>query len=186
MVYSSVARETLLPDLSRLHSESWLDSRIAPGPSAVHGQGMFGNANIEAGEVVMIWGGEFVRRERAAGARARGKLLIQLDDDLFSVEERGDDPTYFTNHSCDPNVWMLDAVTLVARRVIAPGEELTLDYALFESEEDTVLPWGCICGAYVCRKRVTGRDWRRPDLQMRYAGHFSPLINRRIAKTASK
>jgi hypothetical protein len=27
---------------------------------------------------------------------------------------------------------------------------------------------------------VTGEDWRRPDLWARYAGHFSPYLERRI------
>ncbi len=34
------------------------------------------------------------------------------------------------NHSCDSNLWMADEATVVARRDIAAGEELTLDYAL--------------------------------------------------------
>lgn len=58
---------------------------------------------------------------------------MQLDDNLYSVEERGADETYFTNHSCDPNVWMMNAVTLGTRRCIPTGEELTVDYALFEA-----------------------------------------------------
>ena len=29
---------------------------------------------------------------------------------------------------------------------------------------------------------VTGNDWRLLELQERYAGHFSPFINARIAK----
>ncbi len=111
---------------------------------------------------------------------------MQLDDNLYSVEERGDDRTYFMNHSCDPNVWMTDAVTLVARRGIPTGEELTVDYALFEADEGFTAKWTCACGSNLCRKRVTGRDWRRPDLQERYAGHFLPLIARRIGPYAQK
>ena len=41
----------------------------------------------------------------------------------------------YTNHSCDPNVWMQDEVTLAARRDIAIGEELTIDYAMIEGDE---------------------------------------------------
>jgi hypothetical protein len=75
---------------------------------------------------------------------------------------------------------MQDEVTLAARREIAEGEELTIDYAMFEASEDWVPQWECCCGSALCRGRFTGVDWRRRDLQERYEGHFSPFINERI------
>ena len=72
--------------------------------------------------------------------------------------------------------------TLGARRDIAAGEELTLDYALV-----TVSPaWRmeCHCGAAECRGGVTGNDWQLRSLQHVYAGHFSPFINARISVSA--
>ena len=131
---------------------------------------MFAISPLSAEETVVIWGGTFVGTEEAESARTQGKLVMQIDDDLYSIEERDEDPTYFMNHSCDPNVWMADAVTLVARRGILLGQELTVDYALFEASEDFVLEWECVCGSTDCRNRVTGRDWRRPDLQARFSG----------------
>lgn len=164
--------------------EPWLDPRVKLGRSPVHGQGMFTTALIDVGEVVAVWGGTFATTQEASRAKALGKLVMQVDDDLYSVEERGEHATYFINHSCDPNVWMADAVTLAARRQIAPREELTLDYALFEADEDSTMPWECLCGSPACRQHITGRDWRLPDLQQRYAGHFLPLIAQRIARLA--
>ena len=96
---------------------------------------------------VVIWGGCLVGKEEAGRARAEGKVVMQLEDGLYSVEERGEDATYFMNHSCDPNVWMAGVVTLVARRDIEPGEELTVDYALFEAYEGFVGTWECVCGS---------------------------------------
>ena len=75
---------------------------------------------------------------------------------------------------------MLDGRTVGARRDIAAGEELTLDYALFSSAPEWRME--CHCGSALCRRVVTGNDWRLPELQERYAGHFSPFINVRIAK----
>jgi hypothetical protein len=45
------------------------------------------------------------------------------------------------------------------------------------------LAWSmaCNCGSPHCRRIVANEDWRRPDVRERYAGHFSPLLNRRIA-----
>ena len=160
---------------------SWISPKVEIRESPTHGRGMFATSPLSAGEAVAIWGGTLVDIEAATLARSEGKLVMQVDDNLYSVEDRGEDQTYFMNHSCDPNVWMTDAVTLVARRSIPTGEELTVDYALFEASEDFTAEWECACGSDVCREQVTGRDWRRLDLQERYAGHFLPLIARRFA-----
>jgi len=55
-------------------------------------------------------------------------------------------------------VWLADEHTLVARYYIRAGEELTIDYALFEGDETDVKPWECLCGSPLCRCRITGRD----------------------------
>ena len=107
---------------------------------------------------------------------------MQLDDDLYTIEERGEYATYFMNHSCDSNVWMRNGWTLVARRDISVGEELTLDYALVEGDESFLPDWECACGSSECRKKITGQDWLLPQIQQRYKGYFSPLINKRIAR----
>ena len=128
---------------------------------------------------VMDWDAWMEEVERA---RAQGKVVMELEDGLYIIEERGEDPSYFMNHSCDPNVWMADTMTLVARLDVMPDEELTTDYALFEASEGFTMDWECLCGSPHCRKRVTGRDWRLSELQERYAGHFLPLIAKRIAR----
>ncbi len=87
------------------------------------------------------------------------------------------------NHSCDPNVWMIDEVTLVTRRLVDAGEELTADYVFWQADEDWIAPWQCNCGAERCRGSITGRDWRLAELQHRYNSHFSPFINRRIERS---
>ena len=87
------------------------------------------------------------------------------------------------NHSCDSNLWMADEVTLVARRDIAAGEELTVDYALHTADPDWELDAPCNCGSALCRGTVRGSDWRLAEVQERYRGHFSPFINERIAKS---
>ena len=47
------------------------------------------------------------------------------------------DASYFHNHSCDPNCWFsaANSSTMVARRDIKPGEEITFDYGLQESAD---------------------------------------------------
>ena len=170
----------------RLHAplRSWLDPCLIVRPSPIEGRGLFAAAPIRAGEVVIRWGGRpitddevqtFDARWRATGtpystaAIGEGRNLLQGEDD----------PLRYGNHSCDPNLWLVDALTEVARREIAVGEELTFDYTLA-----TVVPWQmpCRCGAARCRGVITGDDWRLPELQARYRGHFSPFIEARIAR----
>ena len=173
--------------------DSWFSPKIEIGESALHRRGTFATEPIAVGEVVELWG------ERTGGkttviytsdlqavesARHDGKVVMQWDDDLFSIEDKGADDGYFLNHSCDSSLGFRDAFTLVSRRAIAPGEEVTLDYVLFEADEAFVAEWRCTCGSARCRGTITGTDWRRGDVQARYLGYFSPLLAKRITRAA--
>ena len=87
-------------------------------------------------------------------------------------------PVRYGNHGCDPNLWHQDAFTVVARRPIAAGEELTLDYATHTGVEGWRM--ACRCGAAGCRGEVTGADWRRPELRAAYGDHWTPMLLRRM------
>jgi GNAT superfamily N-acetyltransferase len=105
--------------------------------------------------------------------------LVLNPDSLERVVQADDDPLACGNHSCDPNLWMADAITIVARRRIEAGEEATIDYALVTVDEGWRM--ACRCGSPLCRDVVTGSDWTRHDLQQRYRDHFAPFINQRIS-----
>jgi uncharacterized protein len=163
--------------------QDWISSKVEIRPSAIHGKGMFAVTALVRDEVVVVWGGTFVGRDDAEKARLAGKAVQQIEEGVFEVFDRDQPgPSYYHNHSCEPNTGMEDEVTIVALRTIRPGEELTVDYAMFEANEDCVMPWECRCGAPKCRKRITGRDWRSRELQARYGRHFSPILLRRIAQ----
>ncbi len=164
-------------------THSSLNQKIEIRSSPLKGRGMFAKEHIKSGEIVIIWGGDYVSKWEAMKAKNQeGKVVMQLDENLFTVEERADDITYFMNHSCEPNVWMKNAFTLIARRDISPNEELTADYILWEADENYVAKWDCNCGSPICRKKITGKDWQLPELQKRYKNHFTPLLNKRIRK----
>lgn len=162
--------------------EDWINSKIEIRNTSDRGKGMFATSPIYKGEVVVVWGGNYVNKKEADRASENGKLVMQFDEDLFSIEDRGESNAYFINHSCNPNVWMKDAFTLEARKDITIGEELMADYALWETDENKISKWRCFCGFLDCRHVVTGKDWRLPELQERYKGHFLPLISKRIEK----
>ncbi len=166
------------------HSE-WLDPRIELRHSSTAGRGMFARSAISKGETVIVWGGTVVTRADIEAGKVDEDSTVPIGEGLYlgsaaGTYNRDEDLSDFMNHSCDPNVWMKDEVTLVARRDIPPGEELTADYAMWKDDEDSVVTWTCRCGSPLCRHRITGRDWRLSELQQRYDEHFSPFLNERI------
>ena len=163
-------------------NENWINPKIRIGDSPIHGKGMFAEGDIERGEILAVWRECYTDRTGAEEAVRNGKGIMQWDEDVFSYETERNPEHYMLNHSCDPNSWMADAHTLTARRDIRKGDEITVDIAMFEDQEDAVTDWSCNCGSSMCRGRVTGKDWMREDLRERYKGHFSPLINKRIEK----
>jgi hypothetical protein len=170
----------------------WLDPRLTLRPSPIGGRGLFAQAPIAAGEVVIIWGGTLFTDADIADGRVAPGSTVAIGEGLYLgsapgtyVRER-DDLGDFINHSCDPNVWLQDEVTSVARREISVGDELTMDYTLFLAREDHIADWRCRCGSSLCRGVVKGRDWRIPALQARYAGHFSPFLSARIGRLSAE
>jgi hypothetical protein len=103
---------------------------------------------------------------------------VQVEERLYLASHGPDEGPDFINHSCDPNTGLEGQIALVALQRILPGEEVTIDYAMCDGSPYD--EFDCACGSPICRGRVTGDDWRNPVLRERYAGHFSPYLERRI------
>jgi SET domain-containing protein len=160
-------------------ASSWLNPKLSVRESPIAGLGVFALAPVERGEECCRLAGELMTDKRFrvyVADRARYSALA-VDEGLHLVQSDGD-PTTKGNHSCDPNMWLADSVTVVARRPIAAGYEATIDYALLTREPTWSME--CKCGSALCRELVTGEDWRLPELRARYEGHWSPFIERRI------
>jgi uncharacterized protein len=163
---------------------SYLSPKTEVRESEIHGRGLFATKNIAKGEVVAIKGGHIVDREtlRREITPKLGPVEIQIGDDLFiapvTAEERELSMLY-SNHSCDANVGMRGEITFVAMRDIRAGEELTHDWCVTDDDDYSVT---CKCGSAKCRKKLTGKDWQRPELQKRYAGYFSAYLAEKIAR----
>lgn len=143
------------------------------------GFGLFAQQPITTGELLVVWGGEVVTEEflHQLPERARQHSL-QIDDGLYLVPTRPAEPADYVNHSCEPNAGIRGQISLVAMRDILPGEEICFDYAMTDSSPyDEFL---CGCGTALCRTRITGNDWRLPELWARYGNHFSTYLHGRI------
>jgi hypothetical protein len=165
---------------------AWFSPKVEKRQSGIDGIGLFARQPIAAGELVVVKGGHIMTRaERDEVALTLGPAEIQIDDHLFIgpvTEAERYDAMMHLNHSCDPNVGIRGQIAFAAMRDIAAGEELGFDYATGDDDDWEMT---CHCGAALCRGRITGQDWRRPELQRRYAGWFSLYLERRIAQGRS-
>jgi uncharacterized protein len=141
----------------------------------------FAIETIRGGETIAVFGGFPVDRATLdtfpASRRVRS---IQIDDELYLLSGETSEPGDRIYHSCAPNCGMMGNIVVVAMRDIAPGEELTFDYAMSDGSDYD--EFDCDCGAPACRGRITGNDWLLPELQRAYRGWFSPYLTRRIAR----
>jgi hypothetical protein len=166
--------------------DSMIDSRVEQKKSRIHGIGIFANAPIKKGELVIVWGGRgniLTDEDLKKGGIAEDSI-VSVGEGLHLAYYVSNTPTihFYMNHSCNPNLWMQDELSLIAKRNINTGEELTADYTMFAVYPEWKLK--CKCNSSLCRKTISTNDWQLKELQKRYKDHFSPFINRRIKKTA--
>jgi hypothetical protein len=141
------------------------------------GRGVFAAKPIRRGELLAVWGGDVLTRAELEREPPSQRLVLQIDEDHFLLSTC-EGPADWINHSCAPNSGLLGQVSLVALRDIAVGEEICFDYAT--SDGCDYDEFECCCGARECRGRIGGDDWRKPELQQRYRGHFAPYLQQRI------
>jgi hypothetical protein len=160
----------------RVPAGCWLTPSAEGRPSPIEGLGLFAVRPIADGEVVMRLGGEVIDDATLAALEPPYSSVV-LDEGAHLLIDPAH-PVRYGNHGCAPNLWMEGALTTIARRPIAVGEELTVDYATQTGTEAWRM--ACRCGAEACRREITGADWRLPHLQAAYGDHWTPLLLRRI------
>jgi SET domain-containing protein len=157
---------------------SWLSPRTRVGASGIEGRGLFASEPIPAGEVVAVKGGSiFGREELTRLAPLLGSAEIHIGP--IRKEDR-EGSMIFSNHSCDPNLGVRGQIAFVTLRDVAAGEELTHDWAMTDDDDGRM---ECRCGTASCRGVVTGKDWRRPELQERYGPFMSSYLQEKIARS---
>jgi len=167
--------------LPRRASHSWLTPKARLATSPLGGQGLIATTAIPCHELVTIWGNRIMTTaELWALPEALQDFPVQVWYDMFVGPMSADEiePVDYMNHSCEPTCGVRGSVAVVARREIAPGEELTFDYGTTDTDRWTL---ECGCGAATCRGRMTGEDWRDPAFQARHTGYLSLYIDELIA-----
>lgn len=163
--------------------KTWRSPKIEIRDDTLAGQGVVAIADIAKDEVVAIKAGAIITRaELVAATQAAGDMALQIEDDFYIAPRNADeisDMSVYINHSCNPNVGFRGQVVYVAMRDISAGEELCHDYSM-ERSDDYFLE--CHCGSELCRGKVTGEDWKLPELQQRYQHYFSIYLQQKIER----
>jgi hypothetical protein len=154
-------------------------SEVEVRPSAIQGLGLFATRSFVAGERIRRVN---VVREITPSAPLQedaGERADHLDYPDGRVVLLGF-PDRHINHSCDPSAWVqhdLEEEYLVARRAIAPGQEITCDYAMNLTGGSA---WPCNCGVADCRGVVVGDFFQLPyERQREYRPYLAEWFVRR-------
>ncbi len=168
-------------------SHTWVDPRVVVKISPIHGKGLFAARPIVKDEMIMIWGGVKFKRTDYVENKYRELTIVPISEESYlglPISDQSESIDEYLNHSCDPTAWLIDEVTVIASRDIKKGEEITVDSATWNDDHDYSYSDDniCRCGTRLCRKILSPDDWMRPDLQKRYAGHFTPFLAKCIQK----
>ena len=136
-----------------------IDSRFTPfrleiRESKIHRRGVYALERIPARRKVIEYTGERISR-RETKRRGQGSItyLFTLDDYWTIDGAVGGSGAEIINHSCDPNLTsciVKGHILYLSRRVILPGEELTVDYRFSDKIEDV----SCRCRSPRCRGTI--------------------------------
>jgi len=132
--------------------------RLQIRESSIHRRGVFALERIPKGRKVIEYTGEKISR-RETKRRGLGSVtyLFTLDSYWTIDGAVGGSGAEIINHCCDPNLYtkiVRGHILYMSKRVIHPGEELTVDYRF----SDKLEPVRCRCGAMVCRGTINVKE----------------------------
>jgi D-alanine-D-alanine ligase-like ATP-grasp enzyme len=155
-----------------------------------HHYGMYAIDTIEVGEIVdaneehphvLVTKANVRQNWNAEQQTWFAQYAYPLTDEVFVSWSHDPEQWKPINHSCDPNAWLV-GLNLVARKEIAPGAEITIDYGTFYNEQMT--DFTCACGSADCREVIRGTDHLQPFMA-RYGDHVSDYVRtKRLAELA--
>ena len=149
---------------------------VASGDGSIHGTCLVTTRRIPEG--ARVWTPDepiYPMKEIESWTPERREAFewygFQCGADRFSLPEG---LSREMNHSCDPNTWWDGSITLIARRDIEAGEEVTYDYSTCDI--DHVFEMDCSCGSPRCREKISNRDHLDPDWQRQYGSNLPPHV----------
>jgi SET domain-containing protein len=140
----------VVPEIQQRHA----CFRLSVAPSKINRWGVFSLGRIPAHRKVIEYTGQRISK-RAVARRPESQFhyVFTLNRYWCIDGAVGGSGAQYINHSCDPNLrtWIYKGhILYMSKRVIEPGEELTVDYN-FAAHEETVF---CRCGTAICRGTI--------------------------------
>lgn len=139
------------------------------GESSIHGLGVFAVRAFSKGDCLLAIDDSRLVTADAPLRESAGEFSHHSDYLMGGTVVLMQPPERHINHCCDPNtsVSTREGVRyVIARRDIAAGEEITMDYCV-NSAGDTV--WVCRCGSPRCRHNIHSDFFHLPlELQLAY------------------
>ncbi len=147
---------------------------VVVGDAGPKGLGGFAARPIRRGAVILRFRGRVVPRDELPSLTSwEGEHLGELTRDTYQVLPP---PRCYLNHACDANA-VSDAETVYARRDIAAGEEITIDYRVNAYDDGGIWTMLCRCGALPEAHVVVGDFFALPtDLQAEYAPYAPAFL----------
>ena len=173
-----------MEDLHKYWKHKWVNPKIVIKPSSIEGRGSFATELIRKDEVVSVNGGLVVPIKEAAKLRETlGSLRgLQISDDFLLTVADPEEAMF--NHSCEPNLGLSGAITIVAIRDIQPDEEVLFCYFLSDTNFNA---FACNCDSVTCRKIVRPTGWNDDkDFQKKYARYYSPYLREKFESSDNK
>jgi len=146
------------------------------------GYGMYAKKDIKEGQLVNRFEGtphhviskSYVEREWKDPMMKKWfqQYAYPLTDELFTIWSENPEEWAQVNHSCDPNCWLI-GLDVYAKRNIKKGEQITMEYATFCT--DNMQTFNCMCKSPQCRGSITGTDYLKPFLE-KYSNHISDYV----------
>lgn len=148
-----------------------LHKNIKIKESKINGMGIFATDSIQKDEIVwqLSLNEEFFSVEDALKLPDEKRELVFRYGDKYVLCTDG---SQFMNHSCNPNLWFLDDITLIAKRDIEAREEITYDYTTTEVDPVYHDEWQCLCGSKNCRGKISPYHCLNNDFQELHKGHL--------------
>lgn len=160
---------------------SWIRPDVI-AKNTKYGMGLFATKEIQRGELIIAFGGYIFNGDFLKNLpKHLQEHPFQVDDDLFFGQVKDEELSIvdYLNHNCEPNCGFKGQAFIVAMRKINIGEEVTIDYAMCTSS-NLLRDFDCLCGANICRGAITFNDWKIPQLQDKYRGHFQFYLEEKI------
>ncbi|MDD2807273.1 MAG: SET domain-containing protein [Patescibacteria group bacterium] len=126
---------------------------------------------IAAGETILAFEKKFV-------SYSTNKTL-RIDENTHQISADPNSPENFINHSCDANAYIdFKSLSLVARRPITSGEEITYNYCTSDYDEEDIFE--CHCQSAKCKKYIAGFKSLRLSEKLELREQLSPFLAQKL------